>query len=111
MGTFWQVRETMRIMGLRVWTHEVSWLITGIVTFSFIALSVAALLSWTFLPLADGTLLLVFMLAFMLSEVGMALAVSSLFSKVTGLSICGMSFTKYFNHLDRQKHWLIMIRG
>lgn len=93
----------MRIMGLRVWTHEVSWLITGLATFSFIAFSVAALLSWTFLPLADGTLLLVFMLAFTLSEVGMSLAVASLFSKVRECQYVACPLRKNFNHLDGQK--------
>lgn len=77
-----QVRETMRIMGLKAWSHELSWLATGAAVFTFIAITVAALLSWTFLPLADGSLLVVFMLSFTLSEVGMALLVSSFFSKV-----------------------------
>lgn len=72
----------MRIMGLRAWTHELSWLMTGAAVFTFIAISVAALLSWTFLPLADGSLLLAFMLAFTYSEVGLALMVASCFSKV-----------------------------
>lgn len=80
----WQVRETMRIMGLHAWTHELSWLATGTAVFTFIAISVSALLSWTFLPLADGSLVLVFMLSFVVSEVGMALLVSSFFSKVIG---------------------------
>lgn len=80
--TIGQVRETMRIMGLRSWAHELSWLITGSAVFAFIAVSVAALLSLTFLPLADGSLLLVFMLSFTFSEVGMALLVASVFSKV-----------------------------
>lgn len=75
----------MRIMGLHAWTHELSWLATGVAVFAFIAISVSALLSWTFLPLADGSLLLVFMLSFTLSEVGMALLVSSFFSKVNGV--------------------------
>lgn len=74
----------MRIMGLRVWCHELSWLITGAAVFTFIALTVAALLSWTFLPLADGSLLLVYMVSFSCSEVGMALLVASVFSKVRG---------------------------
>lgn len=69
-------------MGLRVWCHELSWLITGAAVFTFIALTVAALLSWTFLPLADGSLLLVYMVSFSCSEVGMALLVASVFSKV-----------------------------
>lgn len=73
----------MRIMGLRVWCHELSWFITGVVIFTFIAVTVSALLSWTFLPLADGGLLLVYMAAFTLSEVGMALLVASVFSKVS----------------------------
>lgn len=72
----------MRIMGLRVWCHELSWLITGAAVFTFIALTVAALLSWTFLPFADGSLLLVYMVSFSCSEVGMALLVASVFSKV-----------------------------
>ncbi|CAM9602166.1 unnamed protein product [Ectocarpus fasciculatus] len=63
-----RVRETMRIMGLRVWCHELSWLITGAAVFAFIAVTVAALLSWTFLPLADGSLVLVYMASFTLSE-------------------------------------------
>lgn len=74
----------MRIMGLRVWCHELSWLITGAAVFAFIAVTVAALLSWTFLPLADGSLLLVYMVSFSASEVGMALLVASVFSKVRG---------------------------
>lgn len=77
-----RVRETMRIMGLRVWAHELSWWITGAMVFTFIALSVSAMLSWTFLPLADGSLLLAFMLSFTLSEVGLALMVAAVFSKV-----------------------------
>lgn len=77
-----QVRETMRITGLRAWTHELSWWITGASVFAFIALSVSALLSWTFLPQADGSLLLAFMLSFCLSEVALALMVAALFSKV-----------------------------
>lgn len=72
----------MRIMGLRVWCHELSWLITGAAIFTFIAVSVAALLSSTFLRLADSSLLVVYMLSFALSEVGMALLVASVFSKV-----------------------------
>lgn len=72
----------MRIMGLRTWTHEASWWITGAAVFTFIAVSVAMLLSWTFLPLADGGLLLVFMLSFTMSEVGLALMIAALFSKV-----------------------------
>lgn len=72
----------MRIMGLRVWCHELSWLITGAAVFTFIALTIAALLSWTFLPLADGSLLLVYMISFTFSEVSMALLVASVFSKV-----------------------------
>lgn len=79
----------MRIMGLRVWCHELSWLITGVAVFSFIAMTVAALLSWTFLPLADGSLLLVYMISFSCSEVGMALLVASVFSKVRGLTSTG----------------------
>ncbi|CAM9472264.1 unnamed protein product [Scytosiphon promiscuus] len=82
-----RVRETMRIMGLRVWCHELSWFITGVAIFTFIAVTVAALLSWTFLPLADGGLLLVYMVAFTLSEVGMALLVASVFSKRCTVSI------------------------
>ncbi|CAN0161963.1 unnamed protein product, partial [Hapterophycus canaliculatus] len=82
-----RVRETMRIMGLRVWCHELSWLITGVAIFTFIAVTVSALLSWTFLPLADGGLLLVYMAAFTLSEVGMALLVASVFSKAKLASI------------------------
>ncbi|CAN0378956.1 unnamed protein product, partial [Ectocarpus sp. 12 AP-2014] len=82
-----RVRETMRIMGLRVWCHELSWLITGAAVFAFIAVTVAALLSWTFLPLADGSLVLVYMASFTLSEVGMALLVSSVFSKAKLASI------------------------
>lgn len=50
--------------------------------FTFVALTVATLLSWTFLPLADGSLLLVYMISFTCSEVGMALMVASVFSKV-----------------------------
>lgn len=50
--------------------------------FTFIAVTVAALLSWTFLPLADGSLLLVYMVSFTFSEVGIALLVASVFSKV-----------------------------
>eukprot|EP00752_Nemacystus_decipiens_P003898 g3578.t3 len=82
-----RVRETMRIMGLRVWCHEVSWLITGAAVFTFIAITVAALLSWTFLPLADGSLLLVYMMSFSCSEVGMALLVASVFSQAKLASI------------------------
>eukprot|EP00903_Cladosiphon_okamuranus_P005738 g5694.t1 len=82
-----RVRETMRIMGLRVWCHELSWLITGAAVFTFIAMTVAALLSWTFLPLADGSLLLVYMISFSCSEVGMALLVASVFSKAKLASI------------------------
>ena len=85
----------MRIMGLHAWAHEVSWLLTGLATFSFIAVSVAALLSWTFLPLADGSLLLVFMLAFTLSEVGMAMAVASVFSKVC-VGVCAREYLRTF---------------
>lgn len=85
----------MRIMGLRAWTHELSWLVTGTAVFTLIAVSVAALLSWTFLPLADGSLLLVFMLSFTLSEVGMALLVSSLFSKVNGAMPVPMCSTEF----------------
>lgn len=87
----------MRIMGLRVWCHELSWLITGAAVFAFIAVTVAALLSWTFLPLADGSLVLVYMASFTLSEVGMALLVSSVFSKVKGVCVfvvLGLSSTR-----------------
>lgn len=79
-----KVRETMRIMGLQEWTHELSWWITGVSVFSFIALSVSTMLSWTFLPLTDGGLLLFFVSSFMLSEVGLALMVAAVFSKVCG---------------------------
>lgn len=81
-ATVLKVRETMRIMGLLTWAHELSWLVTGATVFAFIAVSITMLLSWTFLPLADGSLLLCFMLSFTLSEVGLALLVAAVFSKV-----------------------------
>ncbi|CAN0198332.1 unnamed protein product [Discosporangium mesarthrocarpum] len=76
-----RVRETMRIMGLRSQVHNLSWWVTGWVVFTLIATSISCLLSSTFLPASDGSLLFAYILLFSLSEVSMAMLVASCFSE------------------------------
>ena len=84
-----KMREVMKIMGLRNWAHQLSWCITALVLFSWIALSTAFLCHVSFLPKSDFRLVFLFLFTFCLSEITFSFLIASFFSKAKLAAIIG----------------------
>lgn len=87
-----KMREVMKIMGLRHWAHQVSWCITALVLFFWIAISTTFLCSVSFLPKSDPRLIFMFLFSFCLSEISFSFLIASFFSKAKLAAIVGPVF-------------------
>lgn len=84
-----KMREVMKIMGLRSWAHQLSWLLTALALFLWIALSSSVLCTSSFLPNSDPRLVFLFLATFCLSEITFSFLIASFFSKAKLAAIIG----------------------
>lgn len=75
-----RMREIMKIMGLRGWVHQLSWLITASILFFWIALSTTYICTTSFLVSSNPVLIFSFFFLFTLSEVTFCMLLSVFFS-------------------------------
>lgn len=75
-----RMREVMKVMGLHSSVHQLSWVITGITVFLWIAVTTAWVANSTFLPASDFSLLLIFFVLFCASLISLAFLLSTFFS-------------------------------
>jgi hypothetical protein len=83
------MREVMKIMGLSSWAHQLSWSITALVLFLWVAASTTFLCHISFLPSTDARLLFLFIFSFCLSEITFSFLIASFFSKAKLAAIVG----------------------
>ncbi|GBG84246.1 hypothetical protein CBR_g38217 [Chara braunii] len=80
-------RETMRIMGLRAWVLTLSWGITYLLIFAVAGLMVTVLLTGTFLPASDKSVVFVLFYLYGCSLVSFGLFMSVFFSRAKLASV------------------------
>jgi hypothetical protein len=62
-----RAKETMRIMGLKLWVFHASWFLTYLVIFFVVSVMVTAIISSTFLNRSDPLLVFALLFSFTLS--------------------------------------------
>ncbi|KAG0616755.1 hypothetical protein M758_5G140000 [Ceratodon purpureus] len=76
-----RAKQTMQIMGLKSWVFAVSWLMTYLVIFLLISIMMTTLLSMTFFPRSDPSLLFILYFLFTTSLISFGFFLSVLFSR------------------------------
>jgi ATP-binding cassette, subfamily A (ABC1), member 3 len=75
-----RMREVMKVMGLHNSVHQLSWLLTGLSVFMWIAVTTAWVANTSFLPNSDFSLLLIYFVLFCLSLISLSFMLSTFFS-------------------------------
>ena len=84
-----RMKETLLILGVSGWAHWLSWLITSLIVFSVITLTVSFTLTGTLLKYSNAVYILSYVFFFSTSTVGFCFAVSSFFSRAKLAGIIG----------------------
>jgi ABC-2 family transporter protein len=84
-----RMRETLYILGIQPWAHWTSWLISAVLPFSVIGLTVASILATTVLKFSNFSLLLLLIGLFLWSTIGFCFCIAALFSNAKLSSIVG----------------------
>jgi ABC-type Na+ transport system ATPase subunit NatA len=83
-----RMRETMKIMGLEDWAHQLSWLITAFILFTWIGISTTYIAKISFLPMSDTSLVFIFFMLFAMSEMALCFLVSVFFKNAKIAAVC-----------------------
>lgn len=81
--------QTMKMMGMRGWVLDASWLLTALCSFSVIAVELTWLMAHSFLPRSSASLLLAYLLLFFCSEIAFAFLLSAFFSRAKLAAVLG----------------------
>eukprot|EP00520_Triparma_pacifica_P008709 CAMPEP_0118657482 /NCGR_PEP_ID=MMETSP0785-20121206/14045_1 /TAXON_ID=91992 /ORGANISM="Bolidomonas pacifica, Strain CCMP 1866" /LENGTH=2195 /DNA_ID=CAMNT_0006550409 /DNA_START=65 /DNA_END=6648 /DNA_ORIENTATION=+ len=84
-----RMKETMLILGVSPAIHWLSWVITAYISFTLIALMVTWVITNSFLPLTDSTLLFTYIWLFCASVIGFSFFVAAFFSRAKLAAIIG----------------------
>jgi ABC-type multidrug transport system fused ATPase/permease subunit len=75
-----RMRELMKIMGLRDWIHQLSWFLSALVLFLWIAISCTFITTISFIKASSPLIIFLYFFLFAMSEANLAFLVSVFFS-------------------------------
>jgi hypothetical protein len=84
-----RMRETMKIMGLRVWVLNLSWFLTATVMFFIIGVVMTWLMTRSFLSQSSPSLVFFYIMLFLMTEIAFVFLLSTFFSKAKLAAILG----------------------
>ena len=83
------MRETLYILGIAPWAHWTSWLVSAVLPFFVVAVTVTSILAMNVLKFSNPFLLFLLIGLFLLSTIGFCFCIAALFSNAKLSSIVG----------------------